>query len=262
MSSAQPQRYVVLDLEATGLQAETDRIVEFCFIELDENFQPLDRFHSLLAPGIPMPPEITAVHGLTDDDLRDQPPFAQFAERIQELVDSSILVAHNCRLDLALLHYELVRAGLKGVSPNHPVIDTHAIENLVNGHNLGALYHRYCGAPLQGIHRAEADALATVAVLRGQRSRHLEALGDSVDSLLLENVRQRNGSDGRTFLDHGRRFVREKDGTVLINFGKLKGQPVAEHLDYLRWMIKADFADDTKREARDLLKSGRSKGSK
>jgi DNA polymerase-3 subunit epsilon len=254
VSGAEQKKLVAFDLEATGLQAETDRIVEFCFIELDRDFQPLNRFHSLLCPGVPMSPEVIAVHGLTDADLQDQPRFDEFAPRIQQLIDSSILVAHNCRMDLALLHYELVRAGQTGVSPNHPVIDTHAIETLVNGHNLNALYQRYCGEPVEGIHRAEADALATVAVLRGQTRVHAEALGQGLNDLLLEKVRQRNGSDGRTYLDHGRRFVRERDGVVRINFGKLRGQPVSEHRDYLRWMIKADFADDTKKAARDLLK--------
>jgi DNA polymerase-3 subunit epsilon len=255
VSQPQPKRLVAFDLEATGLQAESDRIVEFCFLELDSSLQPISRFHSLLCPGIPMSPEVTAVHGLSDADLREQPRFAEFASRIQALIDGSILVAHNCRLDLALLHYELVRAGQRGVSPNHPVIDTHAIENLVNGHNLNALYQRYCGAPLQGIHRAEADALATAAVLRGQTSVHSALLGQGLSELLLEKVRLRNGSDGRTYLDHGRRFVRERDGSVRLNFGKLKGQPVSEHRDYLRWMLKADFADDTKSAIRDLLKS-------
>ncbi len=252
--SRKPRKLLAFDLEATGLEAERDRIVEFCFLELDENFQPVSRFQSLVRPGIPMPAEVTAIHGLTDDDVKGQPPFVSFAERIQELIDSSILVAHNCRFDLAILHYELVRAGQSGVSPNHPTIDTHAIENMVNGHNLSALYRKYCGTPLEGIHRAEADAMATVAVLRGQLSQYSEVLGGGLDSLTLEQVRLRNGSDGRSYLDHSRRFVKEKDGVVRINFGKLKGQPVADHHDYLRWMLKADFPDDTKKAVRGFLK--------
>lgn len=259
MVSGKPkQRLIAFDLEATGLEAETDRIVEFCFFELDPKLQPVDRFHSLVRPGIPIPPEVTAVHGLRDEDLVGQPPFSQFASRIQEMIDNSVLVAHNCRFDLALLHYELVRAGLRGVSPNHPVIDTLAIENLVNGHNLAALYQRYAGTPLEGAHRAEADAMATVAVLRGQTSVHAEVLGTEVGNLLLEKVRTRNGSDGRIYLDHGRRFVKERDGIVRLNFGKLRGQPASEHRDYLRWMLKADFADDTKQAAKELLKSMKS----
>lgn len=250
-----PRRLIAFDIEATGLEPENDRIVEFCFLELDQNLQPIDRFHSLVQPGIPIPPEVTAVHGLRDADLIGAPPFSQFASRIQNMVDEATLVAHNCRFDLAILHYELVRSGRQGVSPNHPVIDTHAIENLVNGHNLGALYQRYCGRPIEGAHRAEADALATVEVLRGQTQTHSALLGHGWNELLLDKIRMRNGSDGRSFLDHGRRFVRERDGTVRLNFGKLKGQPALEHRDYLRWMLKADFADDTKRAAQDLLKS-------
>lgn len=247
-------RLLAFDIEATGLEPERDRIVEFCFLELDSEFVVTSRFHSLVRPGIPVPEEVTAIHGLSDEDLKGQPPFASFAQRIQEMIDSSILVAHNCRFDLAILHYELVRAGYGGVSPNHPTIDTHAIENLVNGHNLNALYQKYCGSPLDGIHRAEADALATVAVLRGQIARYSEQLGDGLDALMLEKIRLRNGSDGRSYLDHSRRFVKEKDGVVRLNFGKLKGQPVADHHDYLRWMLKADFADDTKKAIRGILK--------
>ncbi len=252
--SAKTRQLLAFDLEATGLEAERDRIVEFCFLELDQDFQPISRFHSLVRPGISVPPEVTAIHGLGDDDLKGQPLFSTFAEKIQELVDRSILVAHNCRFDLAILHYELVRAGFSGVSPNHPTIDTHAIENLVNGHNLNALYEKYCGAPLEGIHRAEADAMATISVLKGQLSRYSEKLGSGLDSLLLEQIRMRNGSDGRSYLDHSRRFVKEKDGVVRLNFGKLRGQAVAEHHDYLRWMLKADFPDDTKKVIRGILK--------
>lgn len=244
---------VAFDLEATGLKAEIDRIIEFCFLELDANLQVCSRFHSLLNPGISMSSEVIAVHGLRDEDLVGQPSFTKFADKIQKLVDSSILVAHNCRLDLALLHFELVRAGQKGVSPNHPVIDTHAIETLVNGHNLGALYQRYCGDELKGIHRAEADAEATVKVLGGQLNRYRPILDGNPEELLLEKIRLRNGSDGCVYLDHSRRFVKSADGVVRINFGKLKGEPVSEHHDYLRWILKADFSSDTKQAARDLL---------
>lgn len=252
--SRKPRKLLAFDLEATGLEPERDRIVEFCFFELDEKFQPISRFHSLVRPGVSMPPEVIAIHGIQDEELVGQPPFMSFAERIQEMIDTSILVAHNCRFDLAILHYELVRAGQTGVSPNHPTIDTHAIETMVNGHNLSALYKKYSGGPLEGVHRAEADALATIAVLRGQLAQYSEILGDGVDSLVLEQVRLRNGSDGRSYLDHSRRLVKERDGVVRLNFGKLKGQAVSEHHEYLRWMLKADFADDTKKAIRGILK--------
>lgn len=257
MSQPNLGKLVAFDLEATGLQAEKDRIVEFCFLELNDNFQPISRFHSLLCPGITMTDEVIAIHGLTNEALQKEPPFAHFAPRIQKLIDESTLIAHNCRLDLALLHYELVRAGQRGVSPNHPVIDTHAIETFVNGHNLGALYQRYYGQPLEGIHRAETDAKAAAAVLQGQLNHHENLLGKDPNSLLLEKIRLRNGSDGCIFLDHGRRFIKSPDGVIRINFGKLKGQPVTEHLDYLHWILKADFACDTKKVARDLLNSSR-----
>ncbi len=246
---------IAFDLEATGLEPSTDRIVEFCFVELNGELQPGQVFKSLVEPGIPVPPEVTAIHGLSDDDLRGQPKFASFAGKIQRLVDGSVMIAHNSRFDLALLHYELVRAGQKGVSPNHPVIDTLAIEHLVNGHNLGAAYARYCGEDLSGAHRAEADTLATIAVLREQRARYPDALGPSVDDILLSRVRQNNGSDGRIFLDHGRRFVKEPNGVIRLNFGKHRGEDVSEHHSYLRWMLKADFADDTKEAAKQILKS-------
>src|SRR5205085_2362577 len=138
-------------------------IVEFCFIELDAadpGLRELARWTELVNPQMPVPPETTEVHGITDDMVREKPPFTHFAARIQALVQDAVLVAHNHKYDLEILSRELVRAGQSGLRPNHPCIDTQRVESTVNSHSLAATYERYHAQPMEGAHRSAADTAA------------------------------------------------------------------------------------------------------
>lgn len=259
-------RLIAFDLETTGLDGATARIVEFCFIELDENLTELSRWTELVDPQIPIPAETVAVHGITDDMVRGRPAFAHFAARIQALVQDAVLIGHNVKFDLEILSRELARAGQAmspprnlGLRPNHPQIDTHTVEAFVNSHSLGATYERYIGKPFDGAHRSAADTAACVEVLRQQRQRHAEKLGAGLDALLVTSIeRQRNPERAeRTWLDHGRKFYADAAGTIHYGFGKYRGRPVFENKDtkdYLLWMRdKADFAPDVKTVVQQLL---------
>lgn len=248
-------KLLAFDLETTGLDSGNDRIIEFCFVSLDTDLQVTGRFHSLVNPERPIPPDNSEIHGLTNADVDAMPTFRYHAKRIQSLVDQSILVAHNGSFDMAVLNAELQRAGLKGLTPSHPMIDTLLIERYVNSHKLEAAYQRYVGAPFEGAHRAEADTMATVAVLRGQRQVHGAMLPSLASDLVTDEIKRLAGHEIKTYLDHDRRFYRDQEGVVRFNFGQHRGDEVYARRGYLEWMLRREFSTDTLKVVKSLLKS-------
>ena len=244
-------KYVAFDLETTGTDAETDRIVEFCFIELDAELKELGRWSALVNPGMPMSKEVVEIHGITDEMVADKPGFAHHAPRIQKFVADAVLIAHNHRFDVGFLHNELVRAGQPGLAVEHPCIDTLQIERQVNSHRLGPMYARYTGESLEGLHRSEADTAATVEVLRRQRVAHADKLPATLNGMKVKQLVAHFDPEAqiRTWLDHGHKFY-EADGKPFFGFGKFRDAPIdvqnPEHKSYLLWMRDRDFPADTK----------------
>ncbi|MEK6974861.1 MAG: 3'-5' exonuclease [Candidatus Thermoplasmatota archaeon] len=253
-------KVVAFDLETTGLEMERDRVIEFCFIELDDSLNELGRWSRLVDPGIPVSKEIEEITGISTDMVKGQPPFASHAPRIQALVQGATLIAHNGAFDLPFLSMELQRAGQPGLPPDHPCIDTLVIERHVNSHKLGEVYQRYVGKPFEGSHRSEADALATVEVLRRQRGAHAAKLpGGALADLVTTTVDRHFGGEERVrhWLDHGHRFYRDPVGIVRFGFGPHRGCPAIQvhpcvngvaghHEEFLRWMLRRDFPEQTK----------------
>lgn len=251
-------KLVAFDLETTGVDAERDRIVEFCFIELDEDLKEMGRWTRLVHPGIPIPKETVDIHGITDEMVANEAPFEKHAGRIQRLIQDATLIGHSVRFDVGFIHNELVRAGQPGLAVNHPTIDTVQIERHVNSHRLAACYERYTGQPLDDAHRSEADIAATVEVLRQQRSAHADRLPESMDGLIGPRLNQHFNPDQvrREWLDHGRKFYRQGDATC-FGFGKFRDQVIdgtnPDHTSYLSWMKDRDFPADTKQVVTGLL---------
>lgn len=244
-------KYVAFDLETTGTDAEHDRIVEFCFIELDAGLDEKGRWSTLVNPGIPMPKEVVEVHGITDEMVADKPPFSTHAPRIQRLVSDATLIAHNHRFDIGFLHNELRRAGQPGLAVEHPAIDTLHIERQVNSHRLEPMFERYTGQKMEGVHRSEADTLATVEVLRRQRVVHADRLPADLDGLKVKALIRHfdPSAQMRTWLDHGHKFY-EVDGRPHFGFGKYRDAAIdtvnPDHKSYLLWMRDRDFPADAK----------------
>jgi DNA polymerase III alpha subunit (gram-positive type) len=250
-------RFLAFDLETTGLDQQHDRIMEFCFIEVDEQLQVKgEPYTELVHPGVPIPAKVQQITQITDDMVRDRPAFAHFAPRIQKLVQGATMIAHNHRFDIPFLHNELVRAGQPGLDANHPCVDTCSIERIVNSHSLEATYRRYVGADMPVAHRSQADTEATVEVLRRQLAVHKDILGDSVAALTQSNmVRLKDPeADVRTWLDHGHRFYQDEDGIPRFGFGKHRGEPARSHEGFLHWMKSRDFPPDTLRLVDQFLK--------
>lgn len=266
-----PVKLVAFDLETTGLDPGRDRVLEFCFVELDPGLRELGRWGRLVDPGVPVSKEIEELTGISTAMVQGQPPFSSHARRIQRLAEDAVLVAHNHAFDLPFLDMELRRAGQPGLAPDHPCIDTLVIERHVNSHRLAEVYRRYVGKPFEGAHRSEADVLATVEVLRRQRDAHAHALpgaGESLRDLLAPNVDLHFGGDKRVrrWLDHAHKLYAGPDGVARLSFGPYRGCPAVQvhacpggaeghHAEFLRWMLRRDFAPETKATVEALLRT-------
>ncbi|MEJ7739081.1 MAG: 3'-5' exonuclease [Chitinophagaceae bacterium] len=245
-----------IDLEATGPKLETDRIVEIAIVRLStNNTRQVKR--KLINPEIPIPANITAIHGITNDMVNDAPVFKQVANEIKQFLDNCDLGGYNSnRFDIPMLMEEFLRVDIEFSMKDRRLLDVQKIYHMMEQRTLTAAYKFYCEKDLQGAHGAEADAAATCEVLEAQLKKY-EQLGNTIDSIL-----KFTGDD--MIVDFARRFIMD-NGIEIFNFGKYKGRAVAEVLkvepQYYDWMMKGDFTLHTKQKLteifnRTMLKKG------
>lgn len=234
---------VFFDIESTGLSPEKDRIVEISLIKVYPDGHEEVRTRRI-NPERHIPEESTAVHGITDDDVRDCPTFRQVAKSLASMIQGCDIAGYNSnRFDVPLLGEEFIRAGVEVDFSRCRFIDVQTIFHKMERRTLEAAYKFYCKKDLTEAHSAEADTRATLEVLKAQLDRYPEDLQNDVEFLSSFTTQQRN-------LDLAGRFVYNEKDEVVINFGKHKGTPVAEVLKkepgYYDWVMKADFSEDTK----------------
>lgn len=235
---------VFFDIESTGLSPEKDRIVEISLIKVYPDGHEEVRTRRL-NPECHIPEESTAVHGITDDDVRDCPTFRQVAKSLASMIQGCDIAGYNSnRFDVPLLGEEFLRADVEVDFSRCRFIDVQTIFHKMERRTLEAAYKFYCDKDLTEAHSAEADTRATLEVLKAQLDRYPEDLQNDVEFLSSFTMHQRN-------LDLAGRFVYNEKDEIVINFGKHKGVPVAEVLKkepgYYDWVMKADFPEDTKR---------------
>lgn len=235
---------IFFDIESTGLSPEKDRIIEISLIKVYPDGHEEVRTRRL-NPECPIPEESTAVHGITDDDVRDCPPFRQVAKSLAAMIQGCDIAGYNSnRFDVPLLGEEFIRAGVDVDFTRCRFVDVQTIFHKMERRTLEAAYKFYCDKVLTDAHSAEADTRATLEVLKAQLDRYPEDLQNDVEFLATFTAQQRN-------LDLAGRFVYNEKDEVVINFGKHKGTPVADVLKkepgYYDWVMKADFPEDTKR---------------
>ncbi|QEH33968.1 hypothetical protein OJF2_25010 [Aquisphaera giovannonii] len=240
----------VLDLETTGTDTKIDRIVEVSVLKILPGGE-CDHRTRRVNPGVPIPPEATAVHGITDDDVADCPTFRAIAPGLARFLDGCDLGGFNIlKYDLRLLAAEYNRAGLDFPVAGRKVIDACHIFHKREPRDLTAAYRFYCGLEHEGAHGAAADVLATLAILDAQVARY-DDLPTTIDGL------HAHCSDP-TALDMSGMFGKDEDGVIVFVKGKYKGrtleQVAGDKPDYLDWMLKADFFDDTKAIASQALR--------
>jgi DNA polymerase III subunit epsilon len=237
-----------IDLETTGVNLGTDRIVEIAIIKImPDGSRTVKR--KLINPQMHIPQETTDIHGITDEMVKDAPTFKQVANEIKQFLDNCDLGGYNSnRFDVPLLVEEFFRAGMEFQFEKRKLVDAQRIYHLMEPRNLNAAYQFYCGKELQNAHTAEADATASWEVLDAQVARYPQ-LGDTLDSIL-------KVAGEEDIVDLGRRMTKV-NGVICFNFGKYKGQPVEEvfrkERSYYDWMMNGDFPQHTKQKLTEIL---------
>lgn len=234
---------VVFDLETTGVSLVRDRIIEISILKIHPD--GLEEVKTRrINPGMPIPPESTAVHGITDEDVKDCPTFDQVAKSLYQWIEGCDIIGFNStRFDVPMLVEELLRAGVAVDFSRRKFVDVQAIYHKMERRNLEAAYRFYCNKTLVGAHSAEADTRATYEVLMAQLDKYPEELTNDMGALA-EISRYNNNVDFAGML------VYNEAGDEVVNFGKYKGRALREVLakdpGYYAWVMGADFTLDTK----------------
>jgi DNA polymerase-3 subunit epsilon len=234
---------VVFDLETTGVNISTDRIVELCYIKVFpdgvEEVKTM-RFN----PGMPIPAEATRIHHISDADVANEPKFAQRAHELADTFMGCDFAGFNSnRFDFPMLVEEFLRADVPFEVENRRFVDAQRIFHQMEQRNLGAAYKFYCNKQIENAHSAEADTRATLEVLKAQIERYEELQND------IDHLHKFSGQGNN--VDLAGRMVYDNKGVAVFNFGKHKGKPVevvfATEPSYYQWMMESDFPLETKR---------------
>ena len=238
----------VIDLECTGMNLSTDRIVEIAIVKILPDGRKMVK-RKLINPEIPIPAPVSEIHGITDDMVKDAPTFRQVANEIRQFIDNADLAGYNSnRFDVPMLVEEFLRVSLEFDFRNRKLIDVQKIFHMMEQRTLTAAYKFYCNGSLDNAHSAEADANATWDVLQSQIERYPQ-LGLTIESIL-KCVGEENT------VDFARRMIME-NGREVFNFGKHKGRVVTDVLksepQYYDWMMKGDFPLHTKQKLTEVF---------
>ena len=246
---------IIFDLETTGTNIVQDRIVEISTIKISVNNETEVKTMRI-NPEMPIPAESSMIHGIYDQDVKDCPTFRQLAKSMSEYFKGCDLGGFNVlKFDIPLLVEEFLRHDIPFDTSKRKIVDAQRIFHLMEKRTLTAAYKFYCGKELDGAHGAEADTLATYEVLKSQIERYdkqevVDALGKKIGKIendmgALSEISQSNA------VDLANRLVKNQNGEVVFNFGKHKGKSVIEVFQkepgYYDWMMRGDFALDTKR---------------
>ena len=246
------------DIESTGLNIASDAIIELSFVKVlpgsEERIKtwrvkPWDYAGNCQKK---ITPSAQAIHGISDDDLKDCPRFSDIADEVVAWLEDSDLAGFNStKFDLPMLAEELERVRRymgKDIPVNlheKKMVDVQNIYHVMEPRNLKAAYRFYCGQELENAHAAEADTLATYEVLKSQLDRYPETLKNSVDFLS-------NFSERQKIVDYAGRLTFNENKEPIINFGKHKGKTAREvyftEPSYFSWIDNGEFTLDTKRQ--------------
>ena len=236
---------VFFDIESTGLNVATDRIVEISIVKINPDGSEEIKTRRI-NPTIPISPEAQNVHGISDEDVKNEPTFKQIAKDLLRIFEGCDIAGFNSnKFDVPLLMEEFLRAGLNFDISRRRFIDVQTIFHKMEQRTLVAAYKFYCGKDLDNAHSALADTRATYEVLKAQLDRYPETaeFGNDVDKLANFSSQNRN-------IDLAGRIIKDENGIPIFNFGKYKGHKVEEVLNsdagYYGWMLQGDFTQNTK----------------
>jgi DNA polymerase III subunit epsilon len=252
------------DLETTGINITQDRILEIAVIKVMPNGEVF-RKSNVVNPTIPIPAESTAIHGISEADVKDKPTFKEVAKEYAKFFEGADLAGFNIlKFDVPVLVEEFLRAGVEFDYSRKKLIDAQKIFHLMEKRSLSAAFKFYCGKEMIDAHSAEADTQATLDVLYAQIERYedqdvTDGLGKKVGMIKndMEVLHKLTASD---LVDLAGRMTRNEKGEPVFNFGKHKNKPVVqvfkEEPSYYDWMMNGDFPMDTKRRLTEIKLSG------
>ena len=232
-----------LDIETTGINVSTDRIVELSVLKLSPNGKE-EWMITRVNPEMPIPPKSTAIHGIGDEDVAKAPKFREIAKSLGSFLEGSDLAGYNAiKFDIPLLAEEFLRANIDFNFRKRRYIDVQVIFYKKEQRTLAAAYQFYCNKNLENAHSSKADTEATFEVLKAQLDRYSD-LANDVEKLA-------EYSSFNSIADFAGRIIYDENGVEIFNFGKHKGKSVESVLkdepSYYAWMMNGDFPLYTKK---------------
>ncbi|HSE99771.1 MAG TPA: 3'-5' exonuclease [Nitrososphaeraceae archaeon] len=240
---------IFFDIESTGVETETARIVELACIKYNPDGTKEEKTIKV-NPTIPIPLEASEVHGITDEEVKDLPTFKQYAQAIRNWFEGSDLAGFNSNnYDVPLLSAEFERAGLEGINWNPTLFDVLTLYRDLFPNTLSAVYERLTGEELEGAHGAVADILAT------------KQIADIIFPLLVEksetpietpkDVDEYLQGDKKRFDLSGKMYI-DVEGIVKWNFSKNKDKAVLADAGFVNWFMQQGFPQESKNKIKEL----------
>ena len=261
---------IVFDLETTGDNVGSDRIVEISMIKVLPGGQT-EILTERINPTIPIPAETTAIHGISDADVKDKPTFAQLAPSLLTFISNADLSGYNAiKFDIPLLVEEFLRADVDFDVKGRRLVDVQNIFHKMEPRNLVAAFKFYCNKELINAHSAEADTIATYEILKAQLDMYENTTYKDKNGNITTPVKN-DISSLSEFSFHSKNadlvghIIFDENGDEVFNFGKYKGKSVGKTFSkepqYYDWMMKSQFPFSTKKVITSIYLRGFNKSS-
>jgi DNA polymerase-3 subunit epsilon len=234
---------VFFDIESTGLSVTKDRIIQVSFLKINPDQTEVCKTY-LFNPEMHIPDEVVAIHGITDEQVKDAPLFKEKANEIFQFINGCDLGGFNLlKFDVPMLLEEFIRTGIDFDIENRHLVDVQTIFHKMEQRTLSAAYKFYCNMELTGAHDAEADTKATFEVFKAQLNKY-DTLKKDIPGIIAFI-----GNNNRVDLEG--RIVKNDKGEEVFNFGKHKGKKVTQVFEtepsYYNWILDGEFSGYTKK---------------
>ena len=252
------------DLETTGINIVSDRIVEISILKMMVNGEVIKKTQRI-NPTVPIPLESSLIHGIYDEDIKDAPTFKSMAKEFARFLEGSDLAGFNIlKFDIPVLVEEFLRADVDFDTSKRKVVDVQKIFHMMEKRNLSSAYKFYCQKVLENAHSAEADTIATMEILEAQVQKYegmdvTDMKGNKL-GIIENNIDTLHQLTNKNMVDLAGRMVYDSNGNELFNFGKHRNKKVIEVFrkepSYYDWMMKGDFPLETKRRLTEIKLRG------
>lgn len=247
---------IFFDLEATGLNLVNDKIIEIFMLKVNPD-GTTETYEQLFNPQITIPDEVINITGITNEMVKDKPPFKEKAQEIADFIDDADFAGFNSnKFDIPLLAEELLNAGIDIDFSSRNSVDVMVLFHRLEPRNLAAAYRFYCNREIENAHTAKADAIATYEILIAMLDKYLENenLADNDENNLIFDNNIKSLSEISKYhktADLAGHILINEDGKEIFNFGKYKGKYVEEIFtiepQYYDWIMKSQFPQYTKK---------------